>query len=107
MIRKWLAACLLTGWAVAAGVALTPSERELNNESFEYVWTTIRDKYWDPAIGGLNWQAVHDELKPKMEKAETMAEARAVLDDMLGRLHLTHFEIIPEDAYSDLDSDSV
>lgn len=106
MIRKSLALLLLAGCVAAAPAALTSSEKKLNQESFDYVWTTIRDKYWDPAIGGLNWQAVHDELKPQMDKAETMAEARAVLEDMLGRLHLTHFEIIPEDAYSDLESDN-
>lgn len=107
MIKRWLAVCVIAGGAIAMAAALTPHERALNEESFEYVWTTIRDKYWDPSIGGLDWQAIHDELKPKMEKARTMAEARAVLEEMLGRLHLTHFEIIPEDSYWDVDGENL
>jgi len=39
-----------------------------------------------------------------MEKARTMEEARAVLNNMLGRLHQTHFAIIPSDLYSDVNS---
>ena len=31
-----------------------------NVESFEVVWKTIRDKHFDPKLGGLDWQAVHD-----------------------------------------------
>ena len=82
--------------------ALTPRQRQLNIDSFEYVWTTIRDKHWQSKPAGLDWQAVHDELRPAIEKASTMEAARAVLNDMLGRLHQTHFAIIPSDLYSDL-----
>ncbi len=108
-MRRGILACVLClalgpgSGAQNPAAGLSPQERRLNQQSFEYVWTTIRDKFWDPAFGGLNWQAVHDELKPKMDAAQTMPEARAVLTEMLGRLKLTHFEIIPSDAYSDLD----
>jgi carboxyl-terminal processing protease len=81
---------------------LTPQQRQRNLESFEVVWRTVRDKHWDPKLGGLNWQAVHDELRPRMEKATTAAQGRAVLNDMLGRLHQTHFGIIPEEAYREM-----
>jgi carboxyl-terminal processing protease len=75
----------------------TDSEKASNIESFEVVWKTIRDKHFDPKIGGLNWQAVHDELRPKVEKSANRAEARAVMSDCLSRLKLTHFGIIPGD----------
>jgi carboxyl-terminal processing protease len=71
-------------------------------ESFEFVWTTVRDKHWDPQLGGLNWQAVHDELRPRMEKAESMAEARDVLAQMISRLGQSHFAIIPGIVYHDI-----
>jgi carboxyl-terminal processing protease len=50
----------------------------------------------------LDWQAVHDELRPKIEKAATMAEARAAMTDMLARLKQTHFGIVPLEAYREL-----
>jgi carboxyl-terminal processing protease len=96
-----LVAAILAG-AVCA-FALTPEQRRLNIDSFEYVWKTVRDKHWQAEPGGLDWQAVHDELRPAMEKADSMDAARAVMGDMLGRLHQTHFGIIPADLYSDVD----
>jgi carboxyl-terminal processing protease len=82
---------------------LTPKQRQLNIDSFEYVWTTIRDKHWQAQPAGLDWQAIHDELRPAVEKAGSMDAARAVMNDMIGRLHQTHFAIIPGDLYSDVD----
>jgi len=83
--------------------ALTPEQKQQNLESFEYVWKTIRDKHWEKDPAGLNWQAVHDELRPTIEKADTMEAARAVMSGMLARLHQSHFGIIPNDLYSQVD----
>jgi carboxyl-terminal processing protease len=90
-------------WALCAS-ALTPEQRRLNIDSFEYVWKTVRDKHWQTKPGGLDWQAVHEELRPAIEKADSMDAARAVIGDMLGRLHQTHFGIIPAELYSSIDS---
>ncbi|MCP5103608.1 MAG: hypothetical protein GY950_09530 [bacterium] len=81
---------------------LSEEQRKLNLESFDKVWTTIHDKHYDPGFGGLDWQAVHDELRPKMEKALKMSEARAILKDMIGRLKLSHFNLIPDEVYKKL-----
>jgi carboxyl-terminal processing protease len=67
------------------------------------VWKTIRDKHWQVKPGGLDWQAVHDEYRPAIERADSMDAARSVLNDMLGRLHQTHFAIVPSELYSDLE----
>ena len=72
-------------------------------QSFEVVWKTVRDRHFDPKLGGLDWQAVHDELRPKVEKAKTIADARAVMTEALDRLGQTHFEIIPSGLYEDLE----
>src|SRR5260370_25246820 len=85
---------------------LTPAQKQLNIASFEHVWKTVRGTHWDPKLGGLDWQAVHDELRPAVEKAETMAQARKGVSDMLVRLHQTHFGIIPADAYQEVDDKS-
>ena len=64
----------------------------------------MRDRHFDPKLGGLNWQAVHDELKPKVEQAKTMADARAVMTAAVARLGQTHFTIIPSGLYEDLEN---
>jgi carboxyl-terminal processing protease len=87
----------------AAAQTVTPAA---NIEAFEKVWTTVRDKHWDPKLGGLDWQAVHDELRPKAEAAKTPDAVREVLNDMIGRLKQTHFGIFPSEVYHDLNSSS-
>ena len=54
---------------------LTPEQRQLNIESFDVVWTTIRDKHFDPNLNGVDWDALRDEYRPKVEQASTMTEA--------------------------------
>lgn len=78
---------------------MSPEQRRANVESFEYVWKTVRDKHWDPTLGGVAWQKVHDELLPRVEAAKTMEQEREVVQSMLNRLHQTHFGLIPAEAY--------
>jgi carboxyl-terminal processing protease len=74
---------------------LSATERQLCLESFDYVWTTIRDKHFDPTLGGLDWPAVRDSLRPKVESAKSAGAARAVLRQMISLLGQSHFQIIP------------
>ena len=88
----------------AESASPSPTMTAKNVESFEVVWKTVRDRHFDPKLGGLDWQAVHDELRPKVQRARTMAEARAVMNEALDRLHQTHFEIVPSGLYEDLEN---
>jgi len=92
-----LLAALLTISLCAAD--LTPAQQKLNVDSFEYAWKTIRDKMWDPMPAGVDWKQIHDELLPKVQSAKSMGEARAAMRDMISRLKMTHFNIIPSDVY--------
>jgi carboxyl-terminal processing protease len=83
---------------------LTAAERSKNVESFEAVWKTIRDKHFDPKLGGLDWQAVHDASRPKVEAATTMKDARARISEAIDRLHQTHFGIIPAELSDGLEN---
>jgi carboxyl-terminal processing protease len=81
--------------------AQAPRDRQVNLDSFEKVWSTIRDKHWEKNPGGLDWQAIHEEFRPKVEQAKNIDEVRGLLKDMLGRLHQTHFGILPATVYED------
>lgn len=74
---------------------------QLNLESFDMVWSRIQDKHWDPELGGLDWPAVKEELRPQMEIATTMSEARSVVRTMINRLGQSHFGIFPASVYED------
>jgi len=86
----------------AAQLPLTSEQKQLNLESFDMVWNTIKAKHFDPKLNGADWEGAKTELRPKIEQAKNMNEARAVLGDLIGRLKQTHFGIIPAEAYNDL-----
>jgi len=79
-----------------------PREHRLDLDSFEYVWKTVYEKHFDPTWGGVDWIAVHAEFRPKLEATKSRREARAVMQTMLSRLKLTHFNLIPSELYGDL-----
>jgi carboxyl-terminal processing protease len=94
-----LALCLAGCSAAPKAAALTPDERRLDVESFDYVWSTVRDRHFDPTLGGLDWNAVRAELRPRVERATTRDDARDVLVDLVGRFKQSHFQILPADLY--------
>ncbi len=94
-MRLWLAL-----FAFPLFAQLTPAEKKLELDSFEQVWTTIRDKHWERRPAGLDWQQIHQEFRPKVEQAETKDQARAAMVEMLARLKQTHFGILPAAAVS-------
>lgn len=62
--------------------------------SFDDVWTTIDESYYDPSFGGLDWAAVRAELRPMVDAAASPDAARQVIRTMLARLKQSHFVLI-------------
>jgi len=89
--------------SLSAWAQLTPQQKQLNIDSFEKVWTDIRDHHWEANPGGLDWQAIHAEYRPKIEQTDSTEAARGVMRDMIGRLHQTHFAIFPATVYDDVE----
>jgi len=83
-----------------AATAVAPFATSRDLDSFEKVWTTIRDKHWQTKPGGLDWNAIHAEFRPRAERAASTDEMRAVMRDMLARLGQTHFAIVPASLYA-------
>ncbi len=88
--------------ACAQAPAITEEQRKQYLDSFDYVWRTIRDKHWDPKLGGVDWKAAYDEHRPLVEKAQSSAESRSAMARMIDKLGQSHFQIIPGGAYSEL-----
>jgi carboxyl-terminal processing protease len=81
--------------AVIGGWRTVAAEVYKAAETFEAVWTIVRDSHFDPAFDRAKWDRIGEELRPKARAATTAGELRAVLADMLGRLGLSHFAVIP------------
>lgn len=103
-VRRSIAIFLFAlGICGAMSAQLTSSQKAANLKSFEVVWRTVRDRHPDPALNGLNWQAIHDSTKPAIEDAQSMDEVREILRAMLAKLAASHYAIIPGDVYKEID----
>lgn len=70
-------------------------------DSYELVWTTLRDHYWDRTMAGRDWQQLHDQYLPKIRSAKTVSESRPIIDELIHKLPSSHLAIIPGEVYGD------
>ena len=82
---------------------MTPEDKARNLESFKYVWSTIRDKHWDAEMGGLSWDSLKTVYQERVENAASKEEVRIFLSGLISELETSHYSIIPEEIYKDMD----
>ena len=92
-MKRLLAAAIIV--AVAGIASLRAAEVYKAAETFDAVWTIVHDSHFDPSFDLAAWDRVKQELRPRALAATTPGELRGVLRDMLGRLGLSHFAVIP------------
>jgi carboxyl-terminal processing protease len=68
----------------------TPKVRQ---KTFEKVWKTVNEKYFDANFGGVNWKEVRERYAPRVAAVKTDAELYALLREMLAELHMSHLDI--------------
>ncbi len=93
---------VLSALLALAGVPATPAAAretgpaaDLQLKTFDFAWQRIADSLWDEALDGVDWQAVGEELRPRAQAAADARELREVLEEMLSRLGLSHFGVLP------------
>lgn len=74
------------------------STEGLYQKTFDQVWTTVNEKHFDPTFGGVDWAKVREDYKPRLSSVKTDAELYQLLQQMLGELKQSHFNIIPPEA---------
>lgn len=84
-----------SGTAAPAEPAEPAISSELALETFDAVWSRISETDFDETHGGVDWNAVRDELRPQAANAATQQQLRHLLQEMLSRLNRSHFAIIP------------
>jgi carboxyl-terminal processing protease len=90
------------GAATGARGDRQPIEPALAAETFDTAWVRVRDTYYDPAMRGIDWDAVRAELYPRAASATTYGALRGVLHEMVARLGESHFGIVPREAVETL-----
>ena len=57
---------------------------------FEDVWETVHEKYYDPSFNGVDWRAVRERYRPRVDEAASDVEFYRLLKQMVGELHDAH-----------------
>src|SRR6266487_1225163 len=58
--------------------------------TFEEVWRTVRDRFYDPHLHGLDWSAVRERYLPDATQANPEGALASVINSMLSELHASH-----------------
>ncbi len=61
--------------------------------ALDYVWTTVNEKYYDPSLNGVDWQAVRRKYEPAIRSAAGDDEYWETLDRMTGELKDSHTRV--------------
>jgi carboxyl-terminal processing protease len=75
-----------------------------NVATFEEVWQTVRDRFYDPNLHGLDWSAVRERYRPEASKAASEDAMADIINRMLSELQAshTHYYIQDEPEYYQL-----
>lgn len=58
--------------------------------TFEEVWQTVRDRFYDPHLHGLDWAATRERYLPDAAHAISRTMLAGVINRMLSELHASH-----------------
>ncbi len=89
----------LSGCPKNAPPTASPRAAPTQVDTFDYVWTRVGESFPDADMNGVNWQAVRDELRPAAMTAADPDALRPSLKDMLSRVGVSHFAIVPGRVY--------
>jgi carboxyl-terminal processing protease len=68
---------------------------ELREKTFNVVWETVNESYYDPQFGGVDWPAIREKYRARLPQAADKGALNGLLMGMLGELRRTHFSILP------------
>ncbi len=97
----WLRGLLMFAPALLLTVCARPQQlsESQRQEVFQFVWEEVKRSHYDPALGGVDWDAVRTRYAPRVREAKTDDEFYRVLNQMLGELKQSHFGVIPPGAF--------
>jgi carboxyl-terminal processing protease len=96
----------VAAWSIATpadGAAQQPFDHALAIETFDRAWKIINDTHFDTTFNGVDWPALREEIRPRVDTATGIATLRRAISDMLDRLGQSHFALIPQEAADALD----
>ncbi|HEY0459471.1 MAG TPA: hypothetical protein VGC97_10070, partial [Pyrinomonadaceae bacterium] len=83
-------------------LATAQTAPQVRRKTFEKIWKTVNEKFFDPNFGGVNWKRIHERYAPLIEAAKTDAEFDELINKMLGEIKTSHLEIISSETLAKL-----
>jgi carboxyl-terminal processing protease len=83
---------------VPGAVPSAENRGDVRQKTFEIVWRTVKEKHFDPAMGGVDWDKAHETYASKVAAVKSDRELYPLLQEMLGLLHQSHFNVIPPES---------
>src|SRR5215813_10339940 len=107
MGKRLILASFALALALCFGAALARAQQppqtrtatdDVRRQTFDIVWRTVKEKHFDPAMGGVDWDQARETYAPKVAGVKSDRELYQLLQEMLGLLHQSHFNIIPPES---------
>lgn len=102
-LRLALALCLLIiflfpSLPLSAGThTISTATREGRLAVFDDVWETIRGRYYDPSLQGVDWLKQRERFRPLAAEARNSSEFYSILRRMIGLLRDAHTRVYAPD----------
>lgn len=79
---------------LAALTSCRSQKKQQYLDTFEQVWKTVNETYFDSTFGGLRWEDVRDRYLPRIAAAETDEAFYRLVNTMLWELNVSHANLV-------------
>ncbi|PZD72394.1 Tricorn protease [Acaryochloris thomasi RCC1774] len=89
---------LMSAFILLLSGALLPTAGQTQIDTFEQVWETVNDHFFDPNFNGVNWKDIRKKYKSQAKQAQSQSELAPIINQMLSELQTSHTHFyIPDD----------
>ena len=79
--------------AAAGGFSADLADRRLRETAFDQAWNLVNDRFYDPALNGVDWEAARLRYLPQLERVQSDAAFYSLLGRMVAELRDSHTRI--------------
>jgi tricorn protease len=72
------------------GIVIELDPREEWAQIYQEGWRHMRDFYWDPGMGGVDWNKIRDQYATLLPRLSTRDDLRDLMGEVIGELSTSH-----------------
>jgi carboxyl-terminal processing protease len=81
---------LLALGLIAIAIPIISTAATPQAQTFDQVWKTINEQFFDPKFNGIDWNKLKEKYAPQANQAKSTEEFSTVVNQMLGELKTSH-----------------